>query len=220
MKKQIILLIIFATFFAGKANANTAIEWTLNDVIFNDGGTATGSFTTYFDNSYGPKHLEFENIYLVDIQTTSGSAIAESHTFEQVVGVSHSGNSFFVAPTTQLSSIEIPDYSNWLKLTFNPSYRDQSAILVTDTFYTDDFLLSGLASGQSTDDDRANDFITDNPFERIIVSGSVTGTITPVPEPAVAWLWFFGSAALGISAFKRRRGYPPNQTLLAPPPSR
>lgn len=200
---QKVVAALFSFFLCTFANAVT-VEWTLHNFVFDDGGTASGSFELVFDYpaddvSNFHKGITVQN---VNILTTAGSIMAEDYAYDTwwvrgtscgtECGVTHVnfGNSSgqrmvypflnigFGSPGTG-GSLQ-PDGGT---ISFVPGrYGDTSG--------------QGIASNLGVPGE--SDYL------RYIVSGYVTGEIiASVPIPAAGWLFSF--ALLSFSAIRRMK---------------
>ena len=189
--------------FAVQSQA-AVVEWTLDSFMFDDGGTASGSFKVDFGNGSGS--LDIDDIFDINIQTTSGSAINMDLQFDSARSVvlvpgfpnapNYAIHDIRFSPTTKAGT----DLNNWLGLRFSfplSEIETSIPIQIDAPFY------EFRVSGQSTEDDTFNNLLSDNPFERGVDSGSVKGVIiSNVPLPAAAWL--FGSTLVALSILSRK----------------
>lgn len=189
--------------FAVQSQA-AVVEWTLDSFMFDDGGTASGSFKVDFGDGSGS--LDINDIFDINIQTTSGTAINIDLQFDSVRSVvlapgfqnnpNYAIRDIRFSPTTQAGT----DLSNWLGLRFSsPLSEIETSIPIQINELFQEFNVSG----QSTDNDTSNNLLNNNPFERGVDSGSVNGVIVSnVPLPAAAWL--FGSTLVALSILSRK----------------
>ena len=189
--------------FAVQSQA-AVVEWTLDGFMFDDGGTASGSFKVDFGDGSGS--LDINDIFDINIQTTSGTAINTDLQFDSVRSVVLAPG-FLDAPNDAIRDIRFSpttqggtDLNNWLGLRFLlPLSEFETSISIA----SDDPFYGFRVSGQSTEDDTFNNLLSDNPFERGVDSGSVKGVIiSNVPLPAAAWL--FGSTLVALSILSRK----------------
>jgi len=180
MKIKLIGFALLANFsFAFAAHA-VPVTWFLQDVAFNDGGVATGSFVFDADTA------TFSDI---NVTTTSGS-ILTGETYDSVLPVSP-GNSSFLSFA---NSAGVGDFTGF----------DAIAIALSGTMTNAGGLLAiniaGFASESRCVD--SDCFAVANPF-RSITSGFIT--TSEVPLPAALPLFLAGLAGLGFA--KRKREY-------------
>jgi len=189
--------------FAVQSQA-AVVEWTLDSFMFDDGGTASGSFKVDFGDGSGS--LDINDIFDINIQTTSGTAINIDLQFDSVRSVvlapgfqnnpNYAIRDIRFSRTTQAGT----DLNNWLGLRFLfPLSEIETSIPIQINELFQEFNVSG----QSTDNDTSNNLLNNNPFERGVDSGSVNGVIVSnVPLPAAAWL--FGSTLVALSILSRK----------------
>jgi len=189
--------------FAVQSQA-AVVEWTLDSFMFDDGGTASGSFKVDFGDGSGS--LDINDIFDINIQTTSGTAINIDLQFDSVRSVvlapgfqdnpNYAIRDIRFSRTTQAGT----DLNNWLGLRFLfPLSEIETSIPIQINELFQEFNVSG----QSTENDTSDNLRNNNPFERGVDSGSVKGVIVSnVPLPAAAWL--FGSTLVALSIFSRK----------------
>ena len=174
-------ILVVALLASASAGAAT-VTWTLDNVIFADGGTATGSFV--YDAS--------TNIYSSISIVTSATSSWNSTTSYGVVDVAPSTTtSAQVAFINTADAGALPDrsFAYRLLLFFSSPLTDAggTASLIAFPPSAEMFCVSPSCIPPGV--------------LRTIVSGQVTGTAPVVPVPAAAWL--FGSG-LGIMVWLRR----------------
>jgi hypothetical protein len=183
MKKLCIALSLSIWFLlSGVAQAIT-IEWTLNDVVFTDGGTASGSFLYDTDTS------TYSNVSIV---TTAGS-IRSGETYENPAWAW--GNiGLAVTP------VALPDYTGapGLLLIFTGGpLTDPSATYNLLSGYQAESVCAAAACDAGLSASGARSI-------PVGLGGTLTGTVIPIP----AALWLFGSG-LGLLGWFRRRACGP-----------
>ena len=162
------------------------VNYQLNNVTFNDGGTALGSISAVFDPNPNPFNT-FSQLLSVDITTTPGSLLAGAHYTSTALATGTAGPSapfgqlgpFVTASFLQLST---PDQSNLFYLLY-----DQS-IPVTPTA-----TLQLLGTNQIPGEWHLS-------TTRAIVSGSLAPV--SIPEPAT-WVIFLGGLGLTYAGLRR-----------------
>lgn len=155
------------------------IQWTLSDVLFEDGGTASGSFI--YDAS--------TNAYSAISITTSGGSLTPNATFTALVSGT-SGDAVLV-PTAGPNLTG----SNLLQLIFQfPLTNAGGTVYLYDPFFP---------AASSYQGSCLNAACTSQDFGRLVVDGGIiSGAPAVVPVPAA--LWMFG-AGLGVLGIVRRR---------------
>lgn len=173
---------------AGSANA-AVLTWTLQDVVFTDGGSASGTFD--FDTSTNT----YSNI---SITTTGGTANAGS-----TYGVPDPANGGGNATVLIAVASAMVDYTDtpFLAFVWTSALTDLGGAVAIDplAYYTFESLCSDVScasvGGPSI------------PEYRRLVSGSAISTIisppSEVPLPAALPLFLAGLAGLGVA---KRRG--------------
>jgi hypothetical protein len=167
------LFLVIGIFLSSAALA-IPVEWTLQNVIFTDGGTAFGSFVYDADT----------NIYSeVDITTTSGAVL--SGTVYKFTNPYISGN----ASITQFLNAE-GDLTGARFFGLIPLYDLTNELLSTsiNNLDTGEYACSSSSCGGGSG-------------LRGVNSGYITAT-SVVPVPAAVWL--FGSALAGLGWFRRK----------------
>lgn len=179
--------LILCTFTVGSPSAGLPIEWTLEEVAFHDGGSATGSFV--YDAS--------TNTYSdVDIETTVGFSNF-AYSYHDASTVSISGELW--SSTSLIVNGGLATTYPELRLNFSSPLTNAGGAIgiavdpTSDTSCTS----SGACSGETN---REGATVSDFDF-RWVTSGSVASS--PVPEPAAPALMILGSAGWSF-----RRGAP------------
>jgi hypothetical protein len=174
--------------FAAPASADTIANFVLDGVTFNDGGTASGSFTL---------DLTTDTLSNVNITTSTDSALGVGTTFTD----SDYSNSFTPGPVYFLfdnnASLPVDELTIELSETLTPS---NLASTPSFSFYSDGVVEVGYSS-------LCPDF--DYCGERIIATGSLTDlSATPVsatPLPATLPLFAGGLGFVGYLAKRRKQ---------------
>jgi hypothetical protein len=172
MRFVIALLCIFS---AASAQA-IPLEWTLDNVVFSDGGTASGSFFYDADTS------SYSNINLA---TTTGSVLT---------GTTYQYGSAYNAFSVRLTEVNSPDLSGeqaWLmafgegELGFT-ELSNAGGTVPIHILYGSEGVCTYSACGEVTQ-----------------FRSTVSGSVSAVPIPAAVWL--FGSALAGLGWMRRKR---------------
>lgn len=157
------------------------IQWTLTDVLFEDGGTATGSFIYDADTN------TYSSISIV----TTDALLAPIATFTSLLG----GSSTDAALATGGGDQTGQPFLQLLYFQF-PLTNAGGTLYLIDPFFP---------TASSFDGTCLNAGCTSVDYGRIMVDGGIIGVAAPVvPVPAAAWL--FGSALLAAGALRRRAG--------------
>jgi hypothetical protein len=159
------------------ANASL-LTWNLEDFVFNDGGTASGSFT--FDPTTG----HYTNISIV---TTAGTA-QPGRSYDISDPVSQ-GNSTFLA---------VVNSANLASLNGSPFLAFQWAVPLTSTGGTVGVDLNSFHYEGTCANAACGGFAVD----RFLVSGDIT---TAVPEPSTWAMMILGFFGIGFMAYRRSR---------------
>jgi hypothetical protein len=168
------LVLVFTT----GAQANS-VTWTINNAIFDDGGTLTGGFT--FD--------EGTNLFTDVSITTSDNSFLVEHDYSSL--------SLF-SPL-----IAISNHANTSPQYFNGSFQMVFSELLTDAggvVALTNATREGCTAGSPFGGSRCDAFAQTG-WSRMLVSGTVS--VSAVPVPAAVWL--FGTALMGIVGFGKRR---------------
>jgi len=169
-------LFLVAGVFLSSAALAIPVKWTLQSVVFTDGGTAFGSFIYDADT----------NIYSgVDITTTSGTAL--SGTVYKFTNPTVSGS----ASIAQFLDADGADLTGARFFGLLPA-DDLSNELISTS-------INGLDTGEYT---CINSTCNTGPGLRGLGSGYITAS-SVVPVPAAAWL--FGSALAGLGWLRRKQ---------------
>lgn len=177
MYKQL-LLVGLILFVSGRVNA-ALVSWDLQDWVYNDGGTASGSFI--FDADLN----QYSNISIV---TTNGSN--RSGASYGIPNPDSPGNSSVLITVTEL----LNDLTGTpvLAASFDSNLTNAGGLVAVAL---GGFTFEGTCAGSRT-------FGCGNvtgPLRRLI-SGSVA-SVVPVP----AAIWLFGTALIGLVGFSKRR---------------
>lgn len=155
------------------------IQWTLTDVLFDDGGTATGSFIFDADTS------TYSSISIV----TTDAFLAPLATFTSLLGGSATDAAL---ATTAGNQTGLP-FLQMLYFQF-PLTNAGGTLYLIDPFFP---------AASSFDGTCLNATCSSVDYGRVMVDGGIIGVAAPVvPVPAAAWL--FGSALLAAGAVRRR----------------
>jgi hypothetical protein len=161
------------------------VNYQLDNVRFNDGGTAFGTISAVYDaNSYNI----FSQLLSVDITTTAGSILAGTHyTSTNLAAGTASGSSVFGQPslflTLAFAQVSTADQANFLYLQYD------EGIPVTPT---------GTLQLYGT-------YQIPGEWHNATTRAMVSGSLVPfeVPEPAT-WMIFLGGLGLGYAGLRRR----------------
>lgn len=158
------------------------IMWTLTDVLFNDGGTATGSFV------YDATTNAYSNISI----TTTDAALAPVATFTASLFPTATDVALVPSPPPALTG------QATFQLRFQFPLTDAGGlVLLYNPFF---------AAASSFDGTCLNDGCSSVAYARLVEDGGVIGTpyVEVVPVPAAGLLLASGIGALGIA--RRIRG--------------
>jgi len=173
-----LLLVGMILFVSGRVNA-AAVSWELQDWVFNDGGTASGSFV--FDADLN----QYSNISIV---TTDGSI--RSGASYGIPNPDSPGNSSVLIAVTELLS----------DLTGTPVLAAEFESNLTNAGGLVAVALGGFTfEGTCAGGRNFGCGVITGPLRRLI-SGSVA-SVVPVP----AAIWLFGAALIGLVGFSRRK---------------
>ena len=180
MKNRFITSIATVVFALSSAIAAHAVpvQWTLSNAVFDDGGTASGSFV--FDAATN----DYSNIAISTVAGTSGSAFTYANI--PPVFFKNPGQFFGVSATGDLTG------AGQLFLNFSGPMTDAGGTL--------DIVLS--SSSQAVCSNADCTFIS-TPFQRFVSGSIVSSPVSAVPLPAGLALGLTGMAAFGAA---RRRG--------------
>jgi hypothetical protein len=171
------LVVLFFALGFGSVQA-FPVTWTLEDVVFDDGGIAFGSFDYDTDtNAYSA----------INITTTAGSTLSGTQ-----YGFINPDNPFITSDNPQFVDAT-GDLTGAQTL---PLYLQEG---LTNSGGVVAFKLGNSLSGVSLEDVCFNSGCSVGGTPRFMVSGYVTA----VPIPAAAWL--FGSALAGLGWVRRKR---------------
>ena len=178
MLKKLLALIGFTLSIA--ANAAT---WTLQDVTFDDGGVAIGSFD--YDSGSG-----YSNIAISTSGGGKTSAFFDQRALVQLVWIDEDElylEEFDFGPRTMGLRFQssLNSGASTISLITAIGYSWETYFVCSDPYYIPVFDICESPAPQS--------------WERNIISGSV---VSSVPLPAAAWL--FGSALVGLVGLGRR----------------
>jgi hypothetical protein len=163
-------------------NANAApILWTLDDVTFRDGGTASGSFIFDADTS----------IYSsIDVETTAGSTVLSGRSY-QIEHPFYVGSPMFLV---MIESLPVAFGTRSLQLPFAEDLTNAGGTVTLGRLFN---FGEGSCGGPPCQD------VTEALPLRYIADGQVIGTPVPlsaVPEPSTLLL-----VAAGLAATRARR---------------
>jgi len=167
-----------AAFMAIPANAST-IDWTLSGVTFNDGGTASGTFST--DSTTG-------NLIAYDITTMGGSST--------LTGVEYKTATGFFASNVFVSNsfvMQIGPTLRYLEMAFINPLTNPGV----------DQLVPGKLNNNGSSTDLSGSWESNNSsLLRNVVSGEA---VSQTPLPAALPLFAGGLSALGLLGWRRKR---------------
>ena len=204
-------------------NASAAVvKWEFVDVVFDDGGTAYGSFK-YNTETYA--------LTEIDIHTTAGDKLGARHfiatagawgsrpeigflAFTDTLSTDYEGAGFF-GINANLDPVQLPELPiippidpvipDPLPPEETPLPEEPIVVPLSSEPQAVDLTLL-ITGGESfcinTNCSSAANDITDPELSRDIISGSLVA-VSSVPVPAAAWL--FGSAIIGLVGIKRRK---------------
>jgi len=174
--------VLAALLLSSNALANS-IVWELRDVVYDDGGTASGTFTLDTDTG---------QLSDVNVVTTDGTVFIPEFVDDDgtVYGFYFPGSTWYLGLYDEADGSSRVTF--WPQLPPDPEYPVSMALTFSDA------LDSGL--GSYAIERTYSESYTDggSAYSRSIISGYVTA----VPLPAAAWL--FGSALMGLGWIKRK----------------
>lgn len=157
----------------------TPVQWTLSDVLFDDGGTATGSFI------YDADSATYSNISI----TTTDALLVPVATFTTLLSGSATDAAFATSAGNQTG---LP-FLQFLYFQF-PLTNAGGTLYLIDPFFP---------AASSFDGACVNAGCTSVAYGRTMLDGGITGG-APAVVPVPAALWMFGSALVGLGICRRR----------------
>jgi hypothetical protein len=166
------------------------ITWHLSDVRYDDGGTASGSFT--YDAAL--------SLYsAISVTTTAGSVLPGASYFDQLpLWTSNASKAHFTVPDPDLGD-------------FDPAVRFEFASAMTDEGGTIDLLVGPIfdvirysPEGWYYGVNNSSSPVGTLAWQRFAVSGFITSQPAAVPEPGTLALFGVGLGALTILRRRRR----------------
>lgn len=158
------------------ASAQAApILWTLSDVLFMDGGTASGSFV------YDATTESYSNIAI----TTTDSSLVTNATY--TAGLFGTATDVALVPSAPADQTG----QRTFQLIYQFALTDAGGyVLLYDPFFPaySSFDATCLNAGCSSID-----------YDRLVIDGAITGVPYVVPVPGAVWLLGSALAALGIA---------------------
>ncbi|HEY2708334.1 MAG TPA: PEP-CTERM sorting domain-containing protein [Caulobacteraceae bacterium] len=172
---------VAASLLLASSASATVLTWTLDNAVFDDGGTATGSFDfNTATNAY----------FNINIVTTAGSVVTVADTFttfEPNSVVRNSGFGSITGPGNDTGTDELLDINASAPANFDTA--GTVAIGAPTIFQSAEGLCAVPCTAY---------------FPARILSGDVVGVVDPVPEPASWALMAIGLGALGAGLRSRR----------------
>ena len=170
-------LFVGAAFSSLPANAST-IDWTLSGVTFDDGGTATGTFST--DSTSG-------DVTAFDIVTTAGTTLGGA-TYDSTASGIYSSDGVYSPNSFIVENFNTSTYVNF------------EFVNSLTTPGTDDLILSVGTDYASYECNFCN------PVRGIVSGDAVSGdNVGATPLPTTIPLFASGLGALGLLGWRRRR---------------
>ena len=179
------LIVVLALVVFSPAHASP-VQWTLQDVTFNDGGTASGSF--FYDAD--------TNIYsAINVTTTAGSVLAGQSFASLLSGGAETAFALNMAPFPSATLIGLPV----LLLRFGTALTNAGGTsnLVLGT-YTPFFPAQGSYEAVCVIND-----VCGAPIPLSNIRLLTAGSVTAVPIPAAVWL--FGSGLILLGRFRHKQ---------------
>jgi len=191
MKIRIILSALAAVFFVSPVSA-AVVTYTLQDVTFEDGGTASGSF------DYDTDTMLFSNISIV---TTAGTLFDGTTHFSHPPFAITGVNAFFV-DSDATGSTGLPTLTDATSILLGIRDGDVFTSLLPDLGISSVIALDLIAEGTCTQ----ADCFRSVPFRSASSGFLVTDDLSQVPLPAALPLFLFGLSGLGFTTWRKRSG--------------
>ena len=163
----------------------STIVWTLEGVVFDDGGTATGTFAT--DSTTGA-------VTSFNIVTTAGTALGgAAYNSSSYLAF----NNYFPYPNTFAIAAD-----NILALPFiNFGFSNPLTSAGTNTLLVD----INLPVEQVAFECGNNDCGADDAVVRFATEGSAIGVVEAIPEPSTWAMLIIGFAGIGFLSYRRKK---------------
>ncbi len=184
------VLISITLFFLSSLTQAALVTWELNDFLFDDGGSAYGSFVYDTEN---------RSVHNIDVYTTPGSRLNGRH-YIATAGSWGSNADIGIMAFTNTNSTSNYQGAGWFRMDFHSISNVTSAGVLLDQWLAvgaESYCVNMACSSAANE-------ITDPQNSRETISGYIYSTQSaPSPVPLPASVWFFLSALGGMGWISR-----------------